>query len=242
MQNFIKSISAVLILFILVGCYCCEPEPAPPAPPPPPPLSAMVSIAPIIQQTTVWCWAASAQMVLGYYGYPAVNPLSPQCGIVGAYFGGQCAYDCISCTTPIGPMSNEQYVINNYGRFLSGYFTQYYPSISSALVFRALSMNEIKTEISNNRPIIIGIAPGGGWALPNASQHIAVLIGYDNTNGANEVVVNDPYPFWSNPSLSNPYVLVGATSPRLGQYKLSYVALVQQLFWANSIYNMHTYY
>jgi hypothetical protein len=135
-------------------------------------------------------------------------------------------------------MSDEQYVINNYGPFISSYLPTYYPPLLSTLVFRPLSMAEIVIEISQNRPIIIGIAPEGGWALPNASQHVAVLVGYDTSNGNADVVVNDPYPFFSDSSKPNPYLFIGATSTSVGQYKLPYSALVQDMAWANTIYQI----
>jgi len=238
MRKFLLAAIFTLLFCSIQGCL--HEEVPPPPPPPPPPVSKSLSIYPVIQETTVWCWAAAAQMVLGYFGYPSINPISPQCGIVASFFGGQCAYDCTLCTTGIGPMSNEQYVINYYGPFINSYIYPYsYRPLSSVLIFRALSIDEISNEISNNRPIVVGIAPGGGWALPNASQHIAVLIGYDYSNGNHDVVVNDPYPFHLYSSQPNPYLLAGAMLLQPGQYKLSYSALVQQMYWANSIYSIH---
>ena len=206
------------------------------------PASKTLLITPSIQQTSSWCWATSAQMVLRFYNYLSVNPVSPQCGIVAVWFGGQCAVDCTSCQSGIGAMSNEQYVINNYGPFLfqSGY-SQSYSVIRSTLVPYALSMNDIVNEISQNRPVIIGIAPEGGWALPNVSQHIAVLVGYDISNGKSDVVVNDPYPFNLDTSRPNPYLFAGATSPQLGQYVLPRLTLVQNMAWANTIYQIQSY-
>lgn len=144
-------------------------------------------------------------------------------------------------------MTNEQFVIDNYGPFLDQYLpTLYpyypyysYPALTSTVVFRPLSMNEVVTEISHNRPIIIGIAPEGGWAIPNESQHVAVLIGYDTSDGKADVVVNDPYPYYLDTSKPNPYFVVGASSPELGQYVLPISLLVQQMLWSNSIYQIH---
>lgn len=231
----------ILITSYLLSCG----GPAPPVPTPlgpttsaPPPLTKTLSISPTIQQTIQWCWAASAQMVLGYYNYPSINAASPQCGIVAVWFGGQCAYDCSSCVFPISTMSDENIVIDNYGPFISGYLPGYYPPLISAVLFRPLSMDEVIWEISENRPILIGIAPNGGLALPNLSAHASVLIGYDVSSGRTDVIVNDPFPYFLYNNAPNPYLLAGATSPKLGQYRIPYLALVQNLAWANTIYGI----
>lgn len=82
MQQISKIVLVVFLLGFLVGCPNPNPTPAPP------PVSAKLQITPVLQQTLVWCWAASAQMVLGHYNYPSINPTSPQCGIIAAVFGG----------------------------------------------------------------------------------------------------------------------------------------------------------
>src|SRR5689334_6854940 len=42
-------------------------------------------VAPVQQETEVWCWLAVGEMVFRYYGLPSVNGFGDyQCGIVGA--------------------------------------------------------------------------------------------------------------------------------------------------------------
>jgi len=40
---------------------------------PTPSAAKTLAIAPIAQQSPVWCWAASAQMVFTYYGLPSLS-------------------------------------------------------------------------------------------------------------------------------------------------------------------------
>lgn len=199
-------------------------------------LTAILPIDPTIQQTNQWCWAASAQMVLGYYKYPFLNPANPQCGIVAMVFGGQCLTDCTRCPVPIGPMLSMNQVIDNYGLELGAYLPAASAPLYSALMYRPLSMAEIQTEISENRPIVIGIAPTGGVAMAGTSEHIAVLVGYDLSNGRTDVIVNDPFPY--APNGFDPYLSTGGIRIGSGQYKLPYLALVQDLAWENTIYQI----
>jgi hypothetical protein len=201
----------------------------------------ILSIAPAIQQTAVWCWAASAEMIFRHYQLPNVNGFGNyQCGIVAAWFGTQgypqCLNNCGLCQMPVGAMSNEYRVVTEYGVFIRNVGGAS-PVLGATLLFRALSAGEVQKEIDANRPVIVGIAPGGGFALPNASQHIAVLIGYDFDGTQPAVIVNDPFPFDIGPfaTYSNPYILAGAVIVRPGQYRVPLAALQQQLQWANSI-------
>lgn len=203
-----------------------------------PPDSFTLGIAPTLQQTPVWCWAASAEMVFKYYGLPNINPGGNyQCGLIAAWFAGTpCAVDCSLCVVPVGVMSNMQQVINGYGLYVQsiGYQSRV---LSSALVFRPLSRTELAAEISSGRPVIVGINTGGGFALPNASQHIAVVVGYDFTAGKQSVIVNDPFPFQYPPynNYPNPYTAAGGSQIGTGRYSVPYDSLVSKLVWANTI-------
>ena len=204
--------------------------------PTPPPASGArtLSIAPIAQQTEVWCWAASAEMVFRHNGLPALNG-NYQCGIVAAYFGGQCAVDCGLCMQPIGPMSQMHVLINNYGAVAA----QYAPSrnLSSTLVFSPLSINRVAAEINGNRPVVAGISPGG-YAYPNLSMHVVLVVGYDVSGASPRLIVNDPFPYAAFPLQPNPYLQVGGFQTRPGQYSVNYSAFVSPMNWANTIYSI----
>jgi hypothetical protein len=255
----LKAALLTLCLITAPGCkFCeltgsCEPDcdstsPTAPTsnecrstPNPLPGGSAILPIAPVVQQTEVWCWAAAAEMVFRHYGLPNLNGFGNyQCGIVGSWFGGACAtQSCSFCRFPVGVMSNEHAVITGYGPFAQSLGV---PSrvLRASLIFRSLTVDEIKTEIDNRRPVVIGINPGGGFALPNASQHIAVLIGYDYTGSAPIAVVNDPFPFDLPPfsQMGNPYTGRGAIRRQPGQYGIRVDTLANQLQWANTIFQI----
>ncbi|HXB55380.1 MAG TPA: C39 family peptidase [Vicinamibacteria bacterium] len=237
------------VVTFLPACPTPTPSPTPspinPVGPGPVPTSSLVilPIQPTIQETPVWCWAAAGEMVLRYYGLPNVNPGGDyQCGIVASWFVSaypECSYNCALCQFTIGPMSNEYQVITLYGVFLRSLGV---PSrvLSASLVFRALSADEIKAEVDARRPIVVGIAPGGGFALPNASQHIAVLVGYDLSASGQYVVVNDPFPFEIYPynQYPHPYLSRGGRQLQVGQFRIPLNTLTTQLLWANSIYHI----
>jgi uncharacterized protein YvpB len=65
----------------------------------------------------------------------------------------------------------------------------------------ALSMDEVKIEIDSQRPIIVEVSPNG-HPPPHGSEHVALIIGYDDQN---DLIVNDPFPFPSR----NPYGVAG---------------------------------
>lgn len=196
-----------------------------------------LNISPIAQQTEVWCWAAAAEMVFRHYGLPALNT-NYQCGIVAAYFGpnSTCWFNCFSCVSAIGSMSQMHVLVNGYGAFAN----QFTPSrtLASSLVFSSISFGETAREIDNGRPVLAGISPDG-YAYPNISQHVVVIVGYQNTNGgAQAVIVNDPFPYDLFPATPNPYTLAGATRTRPGQYMVPYAAAISRLKWANTIFQI----
>ncbi len=200
--------------------------------------AATLPITPTFQQTPVWCWAAAAEMVFRYYQLPNLNQFGNyQCGIVASWFlGTQCSSDCRLCSQPIGVMSNEYSLITQYGVLANNLGV---PSrvLSASLIFRALTAQEIKVEIDGRRPIVAGINPGGGFALPNASQHIAVIAGYDFSSETPAVIVNDPFPFSIFPYIQfpHPYLTSGGVQLQQGQYRIPLNSLYTALSWNNSI-------
>ena len=209
----------------------------------PPPVtgsgSKTLSIPPVVQQTIVWCWAATAEMIFRYYGLPSLNPARGyQCGIVAAAFNSTpCFLDCTlpMCQIGAGPVSNMKLVIDQYGFFAGT------RNLTSELTFSPLSMDRVVAEIDAGRPILAGISPEG-LALPNISQHAVLIVGYEiNGSAPPRVVVNDPFPywlpqFWVQP---NPYLLYGgAQHGSLGQWIIPHSTFTSSLRWANTIHGI----
>ncbi|AUT60229.1 C39 family peptidase [Paraburkholderia terrae] len=196
----------------------------------------VLPVQPIAQQTEVWCWAASAEMIFRYYGLPSLNLAGNyQCGVVAASFGGACYQDCFACVTPIGGMSQMQYVINNYGVVANNFL----PSriLSSRLLFGPLSPAAVITEIDAGRPILAGISPSS-FSYPNISQHVVVIVGYDTTTPEFRLIVNDPFPYAAFPSQPNPYLFLNGVPTRPGQFSISYNAFVGAMQWGNTTYSI----
>jgi hypothetical protein len=231
-----RNVGAIAIAATLLGGCSGGGESSPPQTANPA-SAKILPISPVAQQTPVWCWAATAEMVFRHFNLPALNT-DYQCGIVAAYGGPQslCFSNCYNCISPIGGMAQMHTLINGYGIAANQYG---FPSrvLSGRLLFNALTMQQVVTEIDAGRPIIAGISPGG-FAYPNFSQHVVLVVGYD-INGAlpPRVIVNDPFPY-SLPPFSgqvNPYLFVGGTSTRPGQYSVTYAAFLSPMNWANTI-------
>src|SRR5688572_21326030 len=108
-------LAAVLAPVLAAGCDVQSVEPPPPA--------ASLGIAPVTQQTEVWCWAATVEMVLRHYDIPNVNEGEDfQCGIVAVYAlitygaGHPCTSDCRQCLDPINGMPEVEHLVEEYGR------------------------------------------------------------------------------------------------------------------------------
>lgn len=203
--------------------------------------SAQLGITPIAQQTEVWCWAATAEMVFRFYGLPNLNPVGNyQCGIVAAFYQGPCLGNCGLCVTPIGGMTALKTLIDGYGPFanLNGIPSRV---LTSSIAFRALTLPEVKAEIDANRPIVAGIT-AGGFPFPNISQHVTVIIGYDASTVVPSLIVNDPFPYdlpiFVSQGRTNPYTQAGATQVAPGRYRIAYTTFTGAMAWGNSIFNI----
>lgn len=193
-----------------------------------------LSISPVMQETPEWCWLAVGQMIFEHFNIPRVNP-DYQCGIV-AFWGarptpygwqGPCMSNCRACPLPAGSFSTIQAMLNQYPRLAGDQPLRFRSSYSP------ISATAIKSEIDNDRPILIGITPSG-FRSP-ISQHVALVVGYDEDESGFYVIVNDPFPYrFYN---VDPYVRVGGVMEEPGQYKVEYQALRGPLRWQETIYD-----
>jgi len=194
-----------------------------------------LSISPRLQETYVWCWIAVGQMVFEYYDIPNVNPAGDyQCGIVGLLAAGtirqDCAFRCQNCTVPAGSSAGVTQMIEEYPRRVAEVGDDEVPRLRVSYRHSALSFATIQSEIDEHHPIIAGISPTGrppAWA---GSQHVALIVGYDETGDVEQLIVNDPYPFTSN----NPYVSAGGENNRDGSYSIPYARFREALNWRES--------
>src|ERR1051325_1389277 len=134
-----------------------------------PPVSAPSRILPIAavpQQTQLWCWAATSEMIFRYYGVPVT-----QCQLVSAYLNRPCCLADPACVVPSGTMETIQ-----RGLLVMG-------GIRSIHV-GPLSFAQLANEISAGRPVMIGYRN-------SFSGHVVLVTGYNSAN--NFVHILDPF-------------------------------------------------
>jgi hypothetical protein len=190
-----------------------------------------LSVRPVYQLTPVWCWAAVGEMVFDYYGVANLNCAgSLQCAII-ALVHPVCDQGCFNCPIPAGSLTTMNNMLNQYPVFASrqsGRSTR----IATSTAQRALSLESVKEEIDEGRPIVAGISPSG-YTTSVVSEHVALIVGYDGT----ELVVNDPFPFGTE-FRGNPYIAAGGVELDEGQYKIAYSSFIDRLKWRETIYRI----
>ena len=185
--------------------------------------SKTLDIPPLRQQTRVWCWLAVGEMVLRYYNVKQLNQVSYQCGIVGAVFPAWCGATCLNCIVGAGKAENITKILRDYPAAAGA------PSLKSRHLERSLTAAEVKSEIDAERPIIAGISPSkDGPRKP--PQHVALIVGYVESEGKLHLIVNDPYPF-DETRVPNPYVAAGGENNHDGSYCIAYDAFRDKLDW-----------
>jgi len=192
-----------------------------------------IDIDPVIQQASVWCWAATAEMVLKHFGFPSVNPVGNyQCGVVGS-LGGVCNINCAACVGRGGPTTNLVPILNNYANIAD-------PAQDFTPRHRGrLTKSQIITSIDDDSPVIAGISPSyQGVDFPDGlgmSEHVVVIVGYeDQEDGDLQLIVNDPFPYRYT-GQPDPYLRNGAELIVDGQYRISYTSFVNSLRYRNSV-------
>lgn len=121
------------------------------------------------QQTQVWCWAATSQMLLNDYGTGV-----SQCEIVTAASGGTpcCLLPLQSCVFAAPTISYIQGAILLWG--------------VSTTATGSLSFEAVKGNIDAGRPMIVGYQS-------SFSGHVVVLFGYDEEQvGGPYIAMHDP--------------------------------------------------
>lgn len=119
------------------------------------------------QQTEVWCWAATSEMVLQYY-----NVQTPQCEILSKYTGFSCCFSLAPVCYQAAPsLQTIQAVLRVEGRL-------------NSTVTGRLSYSQVKREIDAGRPLIV--AYQGSF-----NGHVVVIYGYDPKHES--LLIHDPF-------------------------------------------------
>lgn len=130
------------------------------------------------QETSMWCWAASGQMVMDYLG----NNVA-QCTQANNRFGvTNCP--CFQCGAD--PQTNPPCVNGGWPEFDKYGFT--FQRTSNT----AVSWATLKEELSNRRKC--GDRPiAFSWHWDGGSGHMMVAVGYATVFGVNFVSIQDPW-------------------------------------------------
>jgi hypothetical protein len=196
-------------------------------------------IAPVYQETPVWCWAAVGEMVFRHYDVPTINPVGDfQCGIV-ALMHPACEFNCGNCIFPAGSLSYMNDMLRRYpeiARFRTGTPVG---RIRTSPVYRSLTKLETKSEMDSGRPVVAGISPSG-FSFGGTSQHVALIVGYEEEDETLYLIVNDPFPygilmFQGRP---DPYIAADGSSIESGQYRIQFERFKDRLLWRESIYRI----
>jgi len=197
-------------------------------------------IPPVYQERPSWSWAAVGEMVFKYYYVPAAHRTDYQCGIVQGQKLCSGTPDCLECNLPAGDEVTmirmlEQYPVTAK---LGGTAGEIALTVQSKA--GSLSELEVKKEIDEGRPIIVGVSPSG-FKLDRISQHMALIVGYDDSSGALMLTVNDPFPFEDDRFLwiSNPYQPnMDMSGENTGQYEISFERFRSKLKWNQTMYRI----
>ncbi|MEO5645437.1 MAG: papain-like cysteine protease family protein [Bacteroidia bacterium] len=185
---------------------------------------SQLSISPVEQQTQVWCWLATGEMIFRYFNLPNLNPGNNyQCGIIGSIFPNTpCGSDCFNsvCIRGSGSNANTVKMLKDYAWISSG-------KVFSCTESYELGFDIIKSNIDQRKPILCGVSPNRRQYYYGA-EHVILLIGYQVRMNIPYVIINDPFPYSSN---DNPYLKAGASELQQNQYLIRLETFTKTIFW-----------
>jgi Papain-like cysteine protease AvrRpt2 len=124
------------------------------------------------QQTDMWCWAGSGQMVMEFLGVSV-----PQCTQANNEFGRA---DCCNSPTPGACVEGGWPEFDKYG------FT-FKRTSDAALTWDQVRAQTSDAAVCSRRPFAFS------WHWPGGGGHMMVAIGYQTVGNVNYVEINDPW-------------------------------------------------
>ncbi len=153
------------------------------------PVYAGTLAVPLIgQEMDNWCWDASSNMILQFYGFTHT-----QAEVAAWAVGGNNVGNHLSGTT-VGPLAVPDLNVT-YNRKGCGLVLTQFGPVDSSFLNRALTMDEVSEEIDGKRPAMIAVR----WIKKgkDVGGHAIVLRGYDESVGE-KITLNDPWPADNN--------------------------------------------
>jgi hypothetical protein len=154
----IRRLSLSIVLAFSLGACACTP-----------PTQKLLAVTLHPQETNMWCWAASGQMVMDFLGHNVAQGVE-----ANNEFGRT---DCTNSPVPSSCVNGGWPEFDKYG------FT------FSRTSNTALTWDQVRNEIGcSNKPFAFS------WHWSGGGGHMMVAIGYKTVGGINYVEVNDPWP------------------------------------------------
>src|SRR5256885_12592264 len=196
-------------------------------------------IAPVFQERPSWCWAAVGEMVFKYYYVPAAHRTDYQCGIVQARKLCMEIPNCVPCDLSAGDAATMVNMLDQYPLMAAPGGTAGNIALTAQSKSGSLFEVEVKKELDEGRPIIVGNSPPG-FKVDGTPQHIALIVGYDDSSDDLMLTVNDPFPYEDMRFLwiGNAYLSARASGGSAGEYEIGYEAFRLRLKWTQTIYRI----
>jgi hypothetical protein len=196
-------------------------------------------IPPVFQERPSWCWAAVGEMVFKYYYVPAADRTNYQCGIVQGRKLCMGIPNCSECDLPAGDESSIVKLLEQYPVMATQGRTAGDIALTVQSKSGTLSDAEVKDELDHGRPIVVGVSPSG-FKVDDISQHMALIVGYDDSSGDLVLTVNDPFPFEDDRFMwiGTPYPSTKVSGEGNGQYEIRLEKFRSKLKWTHTIYRI----
>jgi hypothetical protein len=197
-------------------------------------------IPPVFQERPSWCWAAVGEMVFKYYYVPAAHRTDYQCGIAQSRKLCVGIPNCVECDFPAGDEATMVNMLEQYPVMATKGGVAGDIALTAQSKAGSLSEAEVKQELNEGRPIIAEVSPSG-FKIDGISQHMALIVGYDDSSGNLKLTVNDPFPFEDDRFLwiANPYQPnMDMSGEHDGQYEISFEWFRSKIKWSQTIYRI----
>lgn len=196
-------------------------------------------IPPVFQERPSWCWAAVGEMVFKYYYVPAADRTHYQCGIIQGRNLCTGIPNCSECDISTGDEATMVNMLEQYPVMATQGRTAGDIALTAQSKSGTLSEAEVKDELDHGRPIIVGVSPSG-FKVDDISQHMALIVGYDDSSGDLVLTVNDPFPFEDDRFMwiGTPYPSTKVSGEGNGQYEIRLEKFRSKLKWTHTIYRI----
>ena len=196
-------------------------------------------IPPVFQERPSWCWAAVGEMVFKYYYVPVIHRTDYQCGIVQGRRLCTERPNCLECDLPAGDEATMVNMLEQYPLLATLGVAAGAIALTVQSKDGTLSEAEVKDELDHGRPIIVGVSPRG-FKVDDISQHMALIVGYDDSSGELVLTVNDPFPFEDDRFMwiGTPYPRTKVSGANDGQYEIRLEKFRSKLKWTKTMYGI----